>query len=106
MRKTWMCAGQVCVDTRPAVRTGRWLSMVCSILALAISVAFGGAVAMGQTGGEGAIEGSVTDPSGAIIGGATVTATNTATGVQTTRPTSSGGLYNISPLIPGIIRSR
>jgi len=54
-----------------------------------------------QTGGDGAIEGSVLDPSGAAVPGASVTATNVGTGVQTTRPTSSGGLYDITPLIPG-----
>lgn len=29
-----------------------------------------------QTGGQGALEGTVTDPTGAVVGGATVTATN------------------------------
>jgi len=57
---------------------------------------------LAQTGGDGAIEGSVLDPSGAAVPNATVTATNVGTGVQTTRPTSSGGLYDITPLIPGL----
>jgi hypothetical protein len=56
---------------------------------------------MAQTGGEGAISGSVTDSSGAVVAGASVTATNIATGVITTRPTTSDGLYEISPIIPG-----
>jgi hypothetical protein len=55
-----------------------------------------------QTGGEGAITGTVTDPSGANIAKATVVATAADTGVQTTRPTTSDGLYNIAPLVPGI----
>ncbi len=61
----------------------------------------GGLVAMGQTGGEGALEGTVTDPTGAVIPNATVTAINKATGVSTSRPSSSGGLYSIGPIIPG-----
>ena len=34
-----------------------------------------------QVGGTGSIQGTVTDPSGAVVAGATVTATNVATGV-------------------------
>jgi len=54
-----------------------------------------------QTGGDGAITGTVLDSTGALIPNATVTATNTATGVVTTRHTSSGGLYQLSPLSIG-----
>ena len=55
-----------------------------------------------QTGGEAGIQGSVVDSSGAVIPNATVTATNNATGISTTRLTSSAGLYTISPIIPGV----
>ena len=54
-----------------------------------------------QTGGEAGIQGTVVDSTGAAIPGATVTATNDATGVSTTRQTSGSGLYTISPIIPG-----
>ena len=37
-----------------------------------------------QTGGTGAIEGTVTDPSGSVVARATVTAADTLTGVKTT----------------------
>jgi hypothetical protein len=57
--------------------------------------------ASAQSGGNGAIEGTVADASGAVIPNADVTATNTATGVVTKRPSSSSGLYNLSPLLPG-----
>ncbi|MBB5066594.1 TonB-dependent receptor [Granulicella mallensis] len=57
--------------------------------------------AKAQTSGDGAITGTVTDSTGALIPNATVTATNDATGVVTTRPTSSSGLYELSPLIVG-----
>jgi hypothetical protein len=43
----------------------------------------------------GAVRGTITDPSGAIVSGATVTATNTATGVQTTATTNQTGEYSI-----------
>jgi Carboxypeptidase regulatory-like domain/TonB dependent receptor len=58
-------------------------------------------VLWGQTGGQGAIEGTITDTSGAAVAGATVTAKNLNTGVTTARVTTSSGFYNINPLIPG-----
>jgi hypothetical protein len=56
---------------------------------------------LAQTGGDGAISGTVTDQTGALVPNATVVASNKGTGIQTKRTTSSDGLYNISPLIPG-----
>lgn len=58
-------------------------------------------LAYGQVGGTGTIQGTVTDPSGAVVAGATVTATNTATGVETTRKTTDAGFYAISLLPAG-----
>jgi hypothetical protein len=48
-----------------------------------------------------AILGRVTDPSGSAIVGATVGATNTATGVHTTSPTNATGDFLLPFLIPG-----
>jgi hypothetical protein len=58
-------------------------------------------VLVAQVGGSGSIEGTVTDPSGATVNGASVTALNVATGVQTTRQTTGAGFYVISPLPAG-----
>ncbi len=55
-----------------------------------------------QVGGEGAIQGRVVDPSGAVIPNATVTATNQATGVEQTRSATGAGDYFIGPLPAGI----
>jgi hypothetical protein len=55
--------------------------------------------ARAQVGGT--FTGSVTDPTGALIPGATVTATNEGTGVATARPTNSEGLFTIPGLDPG-----
>jgi hypothetical protein len=55
-----------------------------------------------QTGGEGTINGSVTDATGAVIPNAKVTATNAATHISTTRTSSSAGFFVIAPLPPGI----
>jgi hypothetical protein len=58
-------------------------------------------VAIAQTGGEGAIQGTVTDGSGAVIAGANIAATNSATNVTTTRASSSAGFFSVAPLPPG-----
>jgi outer membrane receptor protein involved in Fe transport len=43
----------------------------------------------------GSVNGTVTDPSGAVVTNATVTATNVDTGVETPTTTNSDGIYNI-----------
>ena len=57
-----------------------------------------------QIGGSGTIKGTVVDPTGAVVPGATVTATHVATGVETTRETTAAGLYVIAPLPAGTYR--
>jgi Carboxypeptidase regulatory-like domain/TonB dependent receptor-like, beta-barrel len=71
------------------------------VLGLAICLGLAARPAAAQTAGEAAIQGTVTDPAGAVIPGATVTATDDSTGVATTRTTTSNGFYVISPLPPG-----
>ncbi len=61
-------------------------------------------LASGQIGGGGSIQGTVLDTSGAPVPGATVTATNTATGVQTVRQTTEAGVFALVPLQPGAYR--
>src|SRR5262245_33528496 len=56
---------------------------------------------LAQIGGTGSIQGVITDETGAVIPGATVTATNVATGLKTTRQTTAAGLYVLTPLPPG-----
>jgi hypothetical protein len=57
--------------------------------------------ALAQVGGSGTIQGTVTDPAGAATPGATITAINLATGVQTSRQTTVAGFYVLSPLQAG-----
>src|SRR5215475_7173033 len=56
-------------------------------------------IASAQTFGS--IQGVVQDPSGAFVPDATVTATNTATGVARTTATNANGLYSFPDLFPG-----
>ena len=54
-----------------------------------------------EAAGAGVISGTVTDPTGAVIAGATVTATSQATNATVTRNTSNDGSFTISGLAPG-----
>lgn len=74
---------------QPVVRSGLALVLVSLISADA------------QIGVSGSIQGVITDPSGAVAPNATVRATRVATGVNTTRQTSSAGYHNLSPLPAG-----
>ena len=58
--------------------------------------------ASAQLSGKGSITGTVTDPTGAVVPGATITATNPATGFSVTETSKSAGEFTISPLDPGI----
>ena len=78
------------------VRTRRVSSFSFAwILILSATVA-----ALGQ-GGRGGINGLVTDPSGAVIPAAKVTALNHATGVEQSTVTTAAGLYSFVSLAPG-----
>ena len=56
------------------------------------------AQAFGQSAG---VSGTVTDSTGAVLPGTTVTATNTDTGVKATTTTNNAGVYNFASLAPG-----
>src|SRR5580765_4023282 len=62
------------------------------------------AVSNAQVGGSGSIQGTVLDTSNAAVPGATVTATNVATGIETIRRTTDAGVYALTPLQPGQYR--
>jgi Carboxypeptidase regulatory-like domain/TonB dependent receptor len=56
-------------------------------------------LAFAQVGGTGSIQGTVADPSGALVTNATVTAKNIATGIETSRKTTDAGFF-VLPLLP------
>jgi hypothetical protein len=47
------------------------------------------------------LAGTVTDASGAVVAGATVSAKNTATGISKDTTSDSAGLYTVPNLLPG-----
>src|SRR4051812_12610844 len=57
-------------------------------------------LAFGQ-GPVGTLNGTITDPAGSVVPGATVVATNTATGVETKTTTTSTGTYTLPSLPAG-----
>src|SRR5436309_3077042 len=59
-----------------------------------------------QSAGTGALTGTVTDATGALIPGVTVTATNTETGLERTAIAGENGSYRFSLLPPGVYRVR
>jgi hypothetical protein len=72
---------------------GCWFTALLWVSSLWVSSLWVSA-ALGQTV-TGSITGEVTDPKGALVVGATVTAENTATSVRTTVQTNGSGVYTI-----------
>ena len=64
-------------------------------LVLAVVISFVGISQLKADDIYGRIRGTVTDPSGAVIPGVTVTATNSATGVTRSTKTGSDGIYEL-----------
>src|SRR5205085_9736028 len=61
---------------------------------------------MAQTGGTGALTGTVTDASGAVVPNATVTAISSDTGQSRAATTGADGTYSFNLLPPGNYRLR
>jgi hypothetical protein len=72
------------------------------MFALAITFLLSSTVLFAQTTvGNGSIQGVVTDPSGAVVGGASITITEKSKGTATHVTTDSRGTYSSGSLIPG-----
>lgn len=77
-------------------RSTRTLVLLASLFVLLLP-----ALMLAQTTvSQGSIQGTVTDPTGAVVAGAKITITNKATGQVVTTTTSSSGAYNSGGLIP------
>ncbi|MBV8842195.1 MAG: carboxypeptidase regulatory-like domain-containing protein [Bryobacterales bacterium] len=74
--------------------TKRSTTVVAYLLAMAPAV-------FAQSAGTGALAGTVTDPTGAVISGATITLTNKGTNQARTTTTGTDGSYRFSLLPPG-----
>ena len=72
------------------MRMRRWFGLILATMLISVS-------AYGQTF-RGAINGTVTDPSGAVVPGASVKATDTATGIVLDTTTTSDGQFSFQDL--------
>jgi hypothetical protein len=71
-------------------------------LALAITLLLSSTLLLAQTTvGTGSVQGTVTDPSGAVVSGAKVVITNQATGQSQSLATNASGAYTSGALDPG-----
>jgi len=70
-------------------------------LVLLVLAVLAPSTAIAQLAGNGAISGTVTDPTGAVISNATITVVAVDTNQTTVRQTTSAGDYNVTPLPPG-----
>src|SRR5215472_3889018 len=78
----------------------------CGALVLLLALAAFSPATMAQTAGTGALNGTVTDSTGAVVPGVTVTATSADTGQARIVTTGSDGTYKFSLLTPGNYRVR
>jgi len=81
-------------------RLGRWIGGVLLVLVL-----FAGGRVDAQ-GTRGIISGTVSDKSGAVLPGVTVTVTNQDTGIVRSGTTTADGLYRFPALEPGLYTVR
>ena len=83
------------VGSLPLGLSRRLLTQCCSLfvcLMLCCGMALWGGLALhAQSTAGGGIQGTITDPTGAVVRDAEVTATNTDTGVATTKKTNKSG---------------
>lgn len=77
------------------------LKLACVVLICFVALFISVSPVLAQSASTGALTGTVTDPSGGVIAGATVTATNVATGQSRVANTDTSGLYKFSLLPPG-----
>src|SRR5271157_1754958 len=72
------------------------------IVLLSLAVSVGAPRALAQSTTEGAIGGTVFDPSGAVVPGAAVTVHNNGTNAEHAATTDASGYYFVGPLPPAI----
>jgi Carboxypeptidase regulatory-like domain len=78
------------------------LLFACCILCSSVLWLSSAAPVWAQSTSTGTVAGAVTDPSGAFVGGATVTLTDTSTNVARSTTTNASGRYTFVDVNPGI----
>jgi hypothetical protein len=83
-------------------RSSSWAGWTAILLGLVLCLGWASQQATAQVAGTGSIQGTVTDPSGAVVAGATVTAMNTDTSVETEVVSTKAGFFVVSLVKPGV----
>src|ERR1044072_9028564 len=81
-------------------KTRSALASLATFALFTICLMFGAGTAAAQET-TGSLRGTVVDANGAVVAGATVTVTNSATGAQQTKQTTGDGTFEFSKLAPG-----
>ena len=79
----------------------RLTGFVCSLFVCFVLLLTCTSLSLAQTAETGALTGTVTDPSGGVIAGATVTITSVDTGQTRMTTSDANGSYKFSLLTPG-----
>jgi hypothetical protein len=95
----WMQKNYAVGETTMKVRSR--LRSVCVLFAAVCLLLACSTASFAQTAETGALTGTVTDPSGGVIAGATVTITSVDTGQTRTTTSDANGSYKFSLLTPG-----
>ena len=90
-------SGSFCLFLHRAVK----IQTAFTLAVLGILLVFHLSLSAQTTASTGSIQGTVTDPSGALVGGAKVTINNKSTGRLITVTTTSAGAYTSGALTPG-----
>jgi Carboxypeptidase regulatory-like domain/TonB-dependent Receptor Plug Domain len=94
-----VCAPQIEQILEMKMRLSKYMRLAALLAALALLLP---TLISAQSVVTGAISGSITDPSGAVIVGATVNLKNNATGELLTTTSGSGGTFQFTLLKPGV----
>src|SRR5689334_5726022 len=73
--------------------------IICNTLVAGLLFLLAALPLTAQSGNQGTLEGTVTDPSGAVVSGAQITATNAATGAIFSVTAGGDGLFRL-PVLP------
>lgn len=99
---SWSCLGVQTTMARSIVAVRRTLLCLQCCVLLTIVAMMVPQSGLAQLAGTGAISGTITDSTGAVIPNATVTATLVDQNTNTVRTSTAAGDYSITPLIAGV----
>lgn len=83
-------------------QTSRWSRYLYAAIAVCLLLAMTSGLGRAQSTGRGSITGTVSDPTGAVVAGASISVTNAATGVSSMTVTNRTGYFEVDSIDSGI----